>query len=146
MDQRIDYTQAAPEVFQAMLQLERQVRASGLEPALLELVRLRASQLNGCAYCVDMHHREARTAGEGEERLSMVVVWQESPLFSPRERAALAWTESLTLLPRRGAPEALYQQVLAEFGEEGLASLTLAIVAINGWNRFGVAFALEPGR
>src|SRR5690625_4581257 len=87
MNRRIDYTQAAPGVFQAMLQLERQVRASGLEPALLELVRLRASQLNGCAYCVAMHHREARAAGEGEERLSMVVVWQESPLFSPRERS-----------------------------------------------------------
>lgn len=143
--QRIDYTQAAPAAFKAMLALERYVRGSGLEHPLIELVKMRASQINGCAYCVDMHYKDARAAGETEDRLNMIAVWRESPLFTERERAALAWTETLTLLPKRGAPDDLYEQALREFGPGDLTNLTMAIIAINGWNRLGVGFKLEPG-
>lgn len=142
---RIDYTQAAPAAFKAMLALERYVHGSGLELPLIELVKMRASQINGCAYCLDMHYKDARAAGETEERLNMIAVWRESPLFTERERAALAWTETLTLLPEQGAPDNLYEQALREFGPENLTNLTMAIIAINGWNRLGVGFKLEPG-
>lgn len=143
--QRIDYTQAAPAAFKAMLALERHVRGSGLEPSLIELVKMRASQINGCAYCLDMHYKDARAAGETEERLNMIAVWRESPLFTERERAALAWTETLTLLPQHGAPDNLYEHALREFGPKDLTNLTMAIITINGWNRLGVGFRLEPG-
>src|SRR5918912_1136448 len=128
-----------------MLALEQYVRKSGLEPALLELVRLRASYINGCAYCVDMHTKDARAAGESEQRLFAVPVWRETPFFTPRERAALAWTEAVTELARTGVPDDVYEQASAEFSESELVDLTMAVVAINGWNRLAVSFRTEPG-
>lgn len=143
--QRIDYTRAAPAAFKAMLGLEQYVQGSGLESSLIELVKMRASQINGCAYCLDMHYKDARAAGETEDRLNMIAVWRESRLFTERERAALAWTETLTQLATHGAPDEVYEQALREFDPEGLTKLTMAIIAINGWNRLGVGFRLEPG-
>src|SRR5919199_5535389 len=128
-----------------MLGLEQYVRKTGIEPALLELVKLRASYINGCAYCVDMHTKDARAAGESEQRLYAVPVWRETPFFTGRERAALAWTESVTDLARTGVPDDVYEQARAEFSESELVDLTMAIVAINGWNRLAVSFRAEPG-
>ncbi|MEO6858154.1 MAG: carboxymuconolactone decarboxylase family protein [Solirubrobacteraceae bacterium] len=116
-----------------------------LEPELLELVRIRASQLNGCAHCLEMHTKDALAAGEFDERLHLVVAWREAPVFSERERAALLWCEELTLLAERDVPDDLYQSVRNVFTENELCSLTLAIVAINGWNRFAVAFRADVG-
>jgi AhpD family alkylhydroperoxidase len=130
----------------AMLALEEQVESSGLEASLLDLVKLRASQINGCAYCVDMHYLDARAAGETEQRLSAVVVWQETPFFTERERAALLWTEKLTLISIDHVPDEVFEQVRPHFTEEELVNLTLAIVAINGWNRFAISFRAEPGK
>jgi AhpD family alkylhydroperoxidase len=128
-----------------MLALEEYARSSGIEPALLELVRLRASYLNGCAFCVDMHTKDARAAGETEQRLYAVPVWRETPFFTPRERAALAWTEAVTELGREGVSDEVYDEARAHFDEVELVRLTMAIVAINGWNRLSVAFRTEPG-
>jgi AhpD family alkylhydroperoxidase len=145
MSARVDYRRVAPGAAKAMLGLEQYVRGSGLEPQLLELVKLRASYINGCAYCVDMHTKDARAAGESEQRLYAVPVWRETPFFTDRERAALAWAESVTDLARTGVPDDVYQQARAEFSESELVALTMAIVAINGWNRFAVSFRAEPG-
>ena len=145
MSARLDYRTANPEAARAMLGLEQYVRKSGLEPALLELVKLRASYINGCAYCVDMHTKDARAAGESEQRLYAVPVWRETPFFTGRERAALAWTESVTDLARTGVPDDVYEQARAEFSESELVALTMAVVAINGWNRIAVSFRTEPG-
>ena len=145
MSVRIDYGTVAPAAARAMLGLEQYVRSSGLEPALIELVKLRASYLNGCAYCVDMHTKDARAAGESEQRLSAVPVWRETPFFTPRERAALAWTEAVTELGRTGVPDEAYDEARAEFAEGELIDLTMAVVAINGWNRLAVSFRTEPG-
>ena len=145
MSVRIDYSKFDPGAVRAMAGLEQYVRGSGLEPELVELVKLRASYINGCAYCVDMHTKDARAAGESEQRLYAVPVWRETPFFTPRERAALAWTESVTELARTGVPDDVYQQARAEFSESELVALTMAIVAINGWNRFAVSFRAEPG-
>jgi AhpD family alkylhydroperoxidase len=142
---RVDYMKAFPNGFEAMLELEGAVRASGLEPLLLELVKLRSSQLNGCAYCLDMHSKDARARGENEQRLHVLAAWREAPFYNRRERAALAWCESLTLLPQTGAPDDVYEQVRAELAEEEIVALTLAIVAINGWNRFAVGFRSPVG-
>ena len=128
-----------------MLALEDYVRSTGIEANLLELVRLRASYLNGCAHCVDMHTKDARAAGETEQRLYAVPVWRETPFFTPRERAALAWTEAVTDLGREGVPDETYDAARAHFDEAELARLTMAIVAINGWNRLSVAFRSEVG-
>jgi AhpD family alkylhydroperoxidase len=128
-----------------MFELGRVAGQSTLEPALLELIKLRASQLNGCAYCLDMHSKDARARGESEQRLHVLAAWREAPFYSDRERAALAWCEALTLLPQTGAPDDVYEQVRAEFGEEETVALTLAIVAINGWNRFAVGFRTDVG-
>ena len=135
---RVDYAKLFPEGMRAMADLERAVRASTLEPELLELVRIRASQVNGCAYCLAMHNRDARSRGEHQTRLDTVAAWREAPYYTPRERAALAWCEALTELPRTGAPDEVYAAVEAEFSGEEIAALTFAIVAINGWNRFAV--------
>lgn len=143
---RIDYRRVMPEASQAMLGLEEAVAASGLEPVLLELVKMRASQLNGCAYCLDMHSKDARARGEKEQRLHVLAAWRETPFYSLRERAALAWCEALTLLPQTGAPDDVYADVAAEFNESDLVALTLAIVAINGWNRLAVGFRNPAGR
>ena len=142
---RIDYRQVLPEALRAMLSLERVVHDSALEPELLELVKMRASQLNGCAYCLDMHSKDARARGESEQRLHLLAAWREAPFYSERERAALAWCETLTLLPQTGAPDELYAEVKEQFDERELVALTLAIVAINGWNRFAVGFRAEVG-
>jgi AhpD family alkylhydroperoxidase len=142
---RLDYRKSFPQALQAMLGLEEAVHESTLEPELLELVKLRASQLNGCAYCLDMHSKDARARGEGEQRLHVLAAWREAPFYSERERAALAWCEALTLLPQTGAPDEVYAQVRDEFDEQEVVALTLAIVAINGWNRFAVGLRADVG-
>jgi AhpD family alkylhydroperoxidase len=142
---RLDHRTSFPQALQAMLGLEAAVHESDLEPQLLELVKMRASQLNGCAYCLDMHSKDARAAGEDEQRLHVLAAWREAPFYSQRERAALAWCEALTLLPASGAPDDVYEQVQEQFDEDELVALTLAIVAINGWNRFAVGFRSEVG-
>jgi AhpD family alkylhydroperoxidase len=144
-DVRIDYRRVLPEASKAMTELERVVEASTLEPRLRELVKLRASQINGCAYCVDMHTKDATAMGEEVQRLHLVAVWREAPVFSPRERAALAWTEALTLLPETGAPDEVYADVAHEFRAEEQVALTLAIIAINSWNRLAVGFRQPVG-
>lgn len=145
MEPRLDPYKACPEVMQAMLDLEKRVRSSGLEPSLMHLVKLRASQINGCAFCVHMHATHAREAGESEERLYLVGTFRESPLFTPRERAALAWTESLTLLAQTGAPDRDYAELSEHFNESERVKLSMLIVAINGWNRIAVGFrAVHP--
>ena len=142
---RVDYRVVYPAAIQAMSGLEDAVHASSLEPELLELVKLRASQLNGCGYCVDMHTKDATAIGVEAQRLHLAVVWREAPVYSPRERAALAWCEALTLLPQSGAPDDVYAQVSSEFSPEEIVALTLAIVAINGWNRFAVGLRSPVG-
>ena len=145
MTARLDYRTALPEATRAMSGLEEVVEASTLEPKLRELVKLRASQINGCAYCVDMHTKDARAIGEDEQRLHLVAVWREAPGFTPRERAALAWTEALTLLAETGAPDDVYAAIAREFDPAEQVALSLAIVAINGWNRLAVGFRRPAG-
>jgi AhpD family alkylhydroperoxidase len=145
MGSRMNYGKAAPGAMRAMGALETYLDECGLEPGLKELVKLRASQINGCAYCVDMHSLDARALGETEQRLYALPVWQETPFFSERERAALLWTEKLTLLADDHVPDEVYEQVRPHFSDAELANLTLAIATINAWNRFGVAFRSEPG-
>ncbi len=142
---RIEYTKASPGGYRAMAGLEKFVRECGLEPALIELVKMRASQLNGCAYCLDMHSKDARAAGETEQRLFVLDAWREAPFYSDRERAALAWTEALTRLSDGHVPDAAYEEARRHFGEAELVNLSLAIVAINGWNRLAIAFRTVPG-
>jgi AhpD family alkylhydroperoxidase len=134
-----------PSAYTAMFGLERYARESGLETPLLELVRLRASLLNGCAYCIDMHTKDARAAGETEQRLYALSAWRETPFYTPRERAALEWTEAVTEIGASHAPDDLFERVRAHFTEAELVSLTMAIVAINGWNRLAIAFRVVPG-
>jgi AhpD family alkylhydroperoxidase len=142
--QRLDYKKASPAGYKAMLHLNHFVETCGLERLLLELVKTRASQINGCAYCINMHTRDARAAGETEQRLYMLDAWREAPLYSERERAALAWTETLTLLSETHAPDDAYNDARKHFSEEELANLTWAIVVINGWNRVCVGFRVPP--
>jgi AhpD family alkylhydroperoxidase len=132
-------------VMQAMYGLEAPLRDSGLEPALRELVKTRASQINGCAYCIDMHTKDARAQGETEQRLYGLNAWREAPYYTDRERAALEWTEYVTRIGERGVPDKLYEQVRQHFSEEELVLLTLAIVQINGWNRLAIAFRAPAG-
>jgi len=141
----IDYVQAAPDALQAQMAMERYVRRSGLDPALVHLVKLRASYLNGCAYCVDMHTKDARVAGETEQRLYAVPVWRETPFFTPRERAALAWTEAVTMLGHVGVPDELLDETRRHFEDAELVRLTMAVITINGWNRLSVAFRAPVG-
>jgi len=141
---RLDYRQVAPEAVQAMRGLEAYVKSSRLEPSLLELVKIRASQLNGCAYCIDLHTRSARAAGEAERRIYALSAWREAPFFSGRERAALAWAEAVTLLAESRVPDDVYEEARRHFTERELVDLTMAVVAINGWNRLAVAFRLPP--
>lgn len=145
MTQRLDYARLSSELFRKYLDFSLALKKSSLEAPLQHLVTLRASQLNGCAFCVDMHVKEARIDGERELRLHHVAIWRESPLFSPRERAALAWTELLTRLPAHGVSEADFQAARAAFSEQELADLSFAIVGINGWNRLSIGFATVPG-
>jgi len=145
MNARIDFTQVNPGIIQAMLGLERQVHRSGLDSRLLDLVRMRASQINGCAYCLDMHSKDARANGETEQRLYGLEAWRETPYYSPRERAALEWTEALTLVSETHAPDDVYERVQEEFSDDEVAHLSLAIAAINSWNRLNIAARTVPG-
>jgi AhpD family alkylhydroperoxidase len=145
MKERLNYAKASPQGFEAMRTLECHVRQSGLDHRLLELVKTRASQLNGCAYCLDMHTKDARAAGETEQRLYALSAWRETPFFDARERAALAWTEAVTRLGDHPVPDEVYAETRKNFDERQLVDLTLAIVAINGWNRLAIAFRKEPG-
>jgi AhpD family alkylhydroperoxidase len=133
------------EVFQAMMGLSAPVYESGLDPKLLHLVKVRVSQLNGCGYCVDMHTKDARLEGETEQRLYLLSTWREAPMYTPQERAALAWAEAVTKLPDQTVPESVYALAREQFSEQELVYLTLAIVATNSWNRFSVAFGRVPG-
>ena len=145
MKQRLDYAKASPEAYRAMYALSGFVTDCGLEHTLLELVKTRASQINGCAFCIDMHTIDARAAGESEQRLYLLSVWRETDFFTPRERAALAWTEALTRLSEDEIEDALYDEARSHFNEKELVNLTLAIITINGWNRFAKPFRTPPG-
>ncbi|MCY1209819.1 alkylhydroperoxidase AhpD family core domain protein [compost metagenome] len=144
MTPRLDFYTASPEALKAMLALDAAVSKLPLEKPLIELVKLRASQLNGCAFCVDLHSSDARKRGETERRLYAVAVWRESPFFTPRERAALAWTEALTRLSETHAPDEDYAQLAEQFSERERVDLTLAISTINSWNRLAVGFRKIP--
>jgi AhpD family alkylhydroperoxidase len=144
MKQRLDFYKASPEAIKAMVALEVAVSKLGIDPALQELVRLRASQVNGCAYCVDLHSGDARKKGETERRLYAVPVWRETPFFTPRERAALGWTEAITRIADTHAPDEAYEALRAEFSEVECVNLTLAIGLINSWNRLAIGFRKMP--
>jgi AhpD family alkylhydroperoxidase len=145
MKPRMNYYQAAPDTIKALVALEEQIQASGLEKSLIELVKTRASQINGCAFCINMHTQDARKQGETEQRLYLLNAWHESPLYTDRERAALAWTEALTLIAETHAPDNLYEDVRAQFSEAETVNLTMLIGAINAWNRLAIAFrAVHP--
>ena len=145
MAQRIDYAKQAPEPFRKLAELGKAVRGGTVERTILNLVSIRASQINGCAFCLDMHVKEAKLQGEKELRLHHVAGWRESNLFLPRERAALAWTEVLTRLPEAGVPDETYERVRAQFSEKELSDLTFHVGGINAWNRINVAFRAVPG-
>ena len=145
MKSRINSYQTAPGVMKAIMALQNEVAQSGLDPSLVGLVEIRASQINGCAFCLHMHTRDARARGETEQRIYLLDAWRESPLYSERERAALAWTEAVTLVSQTHVPDEVYEQAKAAFSEEELAKLTLLVVTINAWNRFSIAFrAIHP--
>lgn len=145
MQPRLDYGKISPEAIKAMYALETYVRHCSLEPLLKELVKVRASQLNGCAYCIDMHTKDARAMGETEQRLYAVSAWREAPFFSDRERSALEWTEAVTLVGKTGVPDSSYEIVRQQFSEEEIVQLTMAIVTINSWNRLSVSFRAVAG-
>lgn len=146
MQSRVSYQKSAPEVFQGMLALSAVVQKSGLAPGLVDLVNQRVSQINGCAYCLDMHSKDLRARGETEQRIYMLSAWREVPdLYSARERAALAWAEAVTRLTDQEVPDEVYAQAAQEFSEKELAQLTLAVATINSWNRFNVAFRTPAG-
>jgi AhpD family alkylhydroperoxidase len=144
MKPRLDYSKRGG-ALKALLGVSQYAHTSGLESSVLNLVYLRASQLNGCAWCVDMHTKDARAEGESEQRLYLVAAWREAPFYSERERAALAWTEIVTRLPDQGIPDAVYEQARASFNENELIDLTVAITSINAWNRMNVAFRTVAG-
>ena len=145
MESRLNYRTVAPGAYQAMAEVERYVRQCGLEHSLLELVKTRASQINGCAFCLDMHSKDARAAGETEQRLYTLSAWRETPFFTDRERAALQWTETITRIGDTHAPDDEYELLRKHFTEKELVDLTIAIIAINGWNRLAITFRAVPG-
>lgn len=145
MEPRLDYMKLAPDAIRLMREFEAYARRSDIEPKLRELVKIRASQINGCAYCIDMHTIDARAGGETEQRIYALSAWRETPFFSDRERAALAWTEALTLLSESHAPDAVYEEARAQFSEKELVDLTVVITTINAWNRLAVGFRSVPG-
>ena len=145
MPRRLDPAKVAPAALESMLDIESYLAKCGLERALIHLIKMRASQINGCAYCLDMHSKDERAEGETEQRLYALDAWRETPFYSARERAALAWTEALTLIAHTHAPDDVYRDVRAQFSERELVDLTIAIVAINGWNRIAIGFRAEPG-
>jgi AhpD family alkylhydroperoxidase len=143
---RIDFYKASPEAIKAMMGLEKFVNSCGLDKLLLELIKLRISQINGCTFCVDQHCNDAIKAGESQRRINAVVVWREAPFFTDAERAALAWAEAVTLLSETHVPEDLYQDMLKNFSEQEIVDLTMAIITINGWNRLAVSFRKLPSK
>ncbi len=145
MEPRLKSAEVAPEGYRAMVNLDRYVRSCGLEHALLELVKIRVSQINGCAFCIDMHTKDARAEGETEQRIYALSAWQETPFFSERERAALAWAEAVTLVGESRVPDDVYEAARQQFSEKELVDLTLAVIVINGWNRLSISFRTVPG-
>lgn len=145
MSQRINYMEQSPELFKKFMDFSNAIDKSGIEANIIELVSIRASQINACAFCVDMHVKHARLHGERELRIHHLPVWRESTLFAPRERAALAWTEALTQLDRHGVPDEVYERVRTQYSEKELSDLTFLVMAINGWNRVNIAFQIVPG-
>lgn len=145
MAARIDYTKVGGGALRAMLGLEKYLAESSIEKKLRELVKIRTSQINGCAYCIDMHWKDARAGGENEQRLYGLSAWREAPYYSERERAALAWAEELTLIAEHRVPDELYAEVRRQFSEQELVDLTLAVTTINSWNRISISFRSEPG-
>ena len=145
MEPRLDYTKISPEPLKPLLNLEGYVRRSGLEHSLLHLMKLRVSQINGCGYCIDMHWKDARAAGESEQRLYGLDAWREASYYDARERAALDWTEALTNVTNGHVPDAVYDAVRGHFSDKELADLTWAVAAINAWNRVSIAFRSEAG-
>ena len=144
MKPRMNFYQAAPDTIKALIALENQIQSSGLEPSLIELVKTRASQINGCAYCINMHTQDARKHGETEQRLYLLDAWRESPVYSDRERAALAWTEAVTLISKTHAPDDAYDEVHKHFSEAETVNLTMLVAAINAWNRLAISFRAVP--
>jgi AhpD family alkylhydroperoxidase len=145
MERRLDYNKIAPGAVRAMYVLHKYVEGSGLEHSLLELIKTRASQINGCAYCIDMHTKDARARGESEQRLYALSAWHEAPFFTERERAALAWTEAVTLISETHVPDVVFAEARAHFNEAELINLTMAVIAINGWNRLAISFREVAG-
>ncbi len=145
MQARFNYAKTAPGVYQAMEGLEKYLEQCGLEKSLMFLVQLRASQVNGCAYCLDMHWKDLRASGENEQRLYSLDAWRECPYYSDRERAALAWTEAVTLIAQGHAPDVVYEQARPHFSDKELSDLTLAVASINAWNRLSIAARIVPG-
>ena len=143
--QRLNYLQQSPELFKKFLAVGTALKESTLEEKTLDLVNIRASQLNGCSFCLDMHVKQAKIHGERELRLYHVAAWRESTLFIPRERAALAWTEVLTKLPEQGVPDDIYERVRGQLSEKEITDLTFAVMSINAWNRLNIAFKIVPG-
>jgi AhpD family alkylhydroperoxidase len=146
MAARLDYGKASPEATRALYALEMFVKGSGLDHSLLELIKLRASQINGCAFCVDMHWKDARAAGETEERLYMLSAWEEATVYSDKERTALALTEAVTLVSQTHVPDAVYEEAKKHFSDKELTNLIVAISTINAWNRLSITFRAEPGK
>jgi AhpD family alkylhydroperoxidase len=144
MKARMNFYQAAPDTMKAMMALENQIQSSGLEQSLMELVKTRASQINGCAFCIHMHTQDARKRGETEQRLYLLDAWREAPCYTDRERAALAWTEAVTLISETHAPDDVYNEVRAHFSEAETVNLTMLIGAINTWNRLSISFRAVP--
>src|SRR4029453_5814234 len=145
MKQRLNYMEVDPKLIKAMFALGAPIAQSGLDPKLIDLINFRVSQINGCAYCLDMHSKDLGAAGETEQQLYMPGAWRGSPVYSKKERAAFAWAEAVTLLTNKDVPDDVYEQARAQFSEQELTTLTLAVVAINGWNRLNVAFRTEAG-
>lgn len=145
MKSRLNYQKVAPQALKGMMELEKYVHNSGLERSLYELVKTRASQINGCAYCLDMHTKDARAEGETEQRLYGLSAWREAPFYTERERAALSWIEALTKISENDVSDSLYEATRKYFNEEEIVTLTMAIVAINGWNRLAISFRTLPG-
>jgi len=145
MKQRLNHMAAGQGALKAMFGLGAYLAKTGLEPSLLNLLDFRVSQINGCAYCLDMHSKDLRAAGETEQRLYLLNAWRETPLYTEREQAALAWAEAVTLVTEGHVPDEVYEQARGQFSEEELVNLTLAVVTINGWNRLNIAFRTEPG-
>lgn len=145
MKPRLDYMKTSPKGLAALSHLQAHVQNCGLEHSLLELVKMRSSQINGCAYCLDMHSKDARAAGETEQRLYTLPAWREAPFYSDRERAALAWTEAVTEISRHGTDDDLFSEMQTHFSEKEIVDLTLAVIAINGWNRLAIPFHSQAG-